>query len=90
MRRALLLLALACDATPTGGYTPRAPTMPGFSEQHARALIANGMKDAKPADYYPFGCSDSDSIFNSVGFVVNGVRGNVCCGLLKGCVVRTQ
>lgn len=75
------------DPAPSGGYVAPAP---GFSAQHARALRASGFKDAKPADYSIGGCGDGDSFLNSAGFEANGVRGNVCCGWLKGCVVRTQ
>lgn len=49
-----------------------------------------GIKDAVPADYDLFGCSDSDSFLASAGFSAHGVHGNICCGFLKGCVVRTQ
>lgn len=87
--RAFVLLALlvACDPP---APRERVSEARGFSAQHARALRASGFKDAKPADYSIGGCGEGDSFLNSAGFEANGVRGNVCCGWLKGCVVRTQ
>lgn len=89
MVRELLLLALvACGDPPPRSSSGRAPL--GFSAQHERALRASGLKDAKPADYSPFVCGKGDSVFNSAGFESNGVKGMVCCGLLKGCTVRFE
>lgn len=89
MVRALLLLALvACGDPPPRSSSRHVPLL--FSAQHERALRASGLKDAKPAGYSPFVCAEGDSMFNSAGFEANGVKGMVCCGILKGCTVRFE
>jgi hypothetical protein len=88
MRWLVFALALGCDEP--APLTQRPSPEPSFSARHARALKMAGIKNATPATYEPFGCSDSDSFMASAGFVANGVRGNICCGFMKGCVVRTQ
>lgn len=87
MRWLVLALALGCESKPLV-YRPE--DRPAFSERHARALKLAGIKDAVPASYEPFGCSDTDSFLASAGFSANGAHGNICCGILKGCVVMTQ
>lgn len=88
MRAPLLLaLLLACDAPPPGlqQYDTRQ-----LSERSKNALRMQGIRDAKRADYLYFVCGNDDSIMASEGFIAGDIRGNVCCGFLKGCTVRTQ
>jgi hypothetical protein len=84
---ALLALLAACDQPPHRSYETERPP---FSDQHARALRAMGIKDAKPAEYPPFVCGRDDSALNSAGFKADGAKGMVCCGWFKGCTVRIQ
>lgn len=80
----LVLLAVAGLLGCSGEPSP-------FSERHHQALRAAGLDGvAKPAYWQPFVCSESDSLIASTGFEANGVRGNICCGLLKGCTIRTE
>ena len=103
MRILLLFVALACTEASPAPPWPAPSSKPGiscidcdmvtprpFTARQERALRAAGFKDAKASEYSWFGCSDSDSILTSAGFRSGEVTGNVCCGILKGCVVRTQ
>lgn len=82
----IALFLAACDPVPpdSHGYQSQ------LSARHQQALKANGIKDAKPAPYSMFTCAESDSIFASAGFKAGDIEGNVCCGMLKGCTVRTK
>lgn len=80
----LVLLAPACDPAKTSPLEPR----------HAQALRGVGITEGRGTGPAFFGCSDSDSLIASVGFVGKNaqgehVEGSICCGLiLKGCTVR--
>ncbi len=66
------------------------PQERSLSERHLKALRAVGIKGARSTGYNYFICGNDDSILFSTGFVAEGVTGNVCCGMFKGCTVRTE
>lgn len=90
-------MMVACRA-PEGDlrHAPSPAEAPVEDSRQLRALKAMGFTEITLGSADISACSDDDSYFNSASFLARSpftgmsVKGNVCCGFLKGCTVRTD